>query len=70
MTHCDVYAKYHEIHYLLFPPSHNAIRFGLFFTQNQYKLFTLGTVLCFSELDISIFVMQITSQKGTVLSVR
>ena len=57
----------------LFPPSHNAILFfcgggggggevrGGVFSQKQNKVFTLGTVSCFSELD-TIVLMQITPQ--------
>ena len=39
----------------LLAQSHNAICFKGFFTQKQYKLFTLGTVSCFSEKDIHCF---------------
>ena len=33
--------------------THNAIRFGGFFTLKQYKLLTLGTVSRLSELDVN-----------------
>ena len=35
--------------------SHSAIRFGGSLHKKQYKLFTLGTVSCFSEQDIHCF---------------
>ena len=50
-----VWGKCLDLPHWLFCHSHNAIRFGGFFTWKPYTIITLWTVSCFSELDIHCF---------------